>query len=223
VDTYIDNSLAGQASPGPKSSENLIEQYRASERGDYRAIAALATISQELAEADVNDCGWVDLCAISAERQANRPLFYRTPPSGGPSPARTWALIARMRAARTARVAKVARRRRAGRSGARQVRSPAAHGGARKAGDDGGGEGVDGPDPNFPDAVYWRKDGEAMWRGKPLFAPLPKPRRGYRFVNANCECWRRQFSNLFCAKCVPVDRREVPIPGSGTGAGGDGS
>jgi len=74
----------------------------------------------------------------------------------------------------------------------------------------GAGVGGDGPDPNFPNAVYWRADGEAMWRGKPLFAPLPKPRPGYTFVNANCDCWRRKFSNLFCSKCTPIDWKEVP-------------
>jgi hypothetical protein len=66
------------------------------------------------------------------------------------------------------------------------------------------------------DAVYWRADGEAMWRGKPLFAPLPKPRPGYAFINANCKCWRHQFSNLFCSKCTPIDWREVPHDGGGS-------
>jgi hypothetical protein len=48
-------------------------------------------------------------------------------------------------------------------------------------------------------------------------APRPprpgNPRPGHRLVNVNCECWRRQFSDLACTKCVPVKAMEVPMTG----------
>jgi hypothetical protein len=44
-----------------------------------------------------------------------------------------------------------------------------------------------------------------------LFKAPPEPNPGYSFVNSNCECWRRQFSNLFCAHCVPIMLAEVAI------------
>ena len=208
--SYSDLAVLGQASFNPSVDGtdpqiNLIEQWRTSERGDRRAAVALPTIGQECAELDrlderhcddpaLKDCT-VDLVAISAARNADTSSFYRTPPSGGPSPARTWALIARMKAKRAARVRIAHPRTKPVRSGARQVRSPATHGGSRKAGDDG--DGGDGGPPGTT----------------PLFVSLPKPRRGYRFINANCECWRQQISNLFCTKCAPVDRRDVSREG----------
>jgi hypothetical protein len=59
------------------------------------------------------------------------------------------------------------------------------------------------------------KTGPAIGRSIPytvgLFKAPPEPNPGYRFVNSNCECWRRQFSNLFCARCVPIMLTEVAI------------
>ena len=75
--------------------------------------------------------------------------------------------------------------------------------------DDGDGDRDDDGDGR-PVPITW-EDGVPMLRGKPMFAPLTKPRPGYTFINANCECWRRQFSNLFCTNCTPVARREVSI------------
>lgn len=93
---------------------------------------------------------------------------------------------------------------------ARAVHSHTAHGGARKAGDDG--DGGDGEPPSGTQSDYdiWAS-GEAYAVAKRcgLLDPIPKLRPGYVFVNANGECWRRQFSNLFCTKRAPVDRREV--------------
>jgi hypothetical protein len=97
---------------------------------------------------------------------------------------------------------------------ARAVHSHTAHGGARKAGDDG--DGGDGEPPSGTQSDY------GIWAGAEAYAvakrcglldPIPKPRPGYAFASANCECRRRQFSNLFCTKCTPVDRREVQLGG----------
>jgi hypothetical protein len=93
---------------------------------------------------------------------------------------------------------------------ARAVHSHSAHGGARKAGDDG--DGGDGEPPTKPDHGMWGTAASYSAAKRCGFLdPIPRPRPGYAFVNANCECWRRQFSNLFCTKCTPVDRREVPV------------
>ena len=236
---------------GP-SPDSLIEQYRTSPRGDFRATAAIVTIAREWAAADHKaaavqeaapaslpvlrpaisayaDDGWNpdtevseighacatgDTATTAAEAIAVPAYVARN------AIAATWQwdiIISLMRKTFMAK-RRTALRRPTRSSSVKPlkrttaIRSPSSHGGARRAGDDGAGS-SDGPDPNLTNAVYWRADGEAMWRGKSLFAPLPKPRRGYTFVNANCECWRRKFSNLFCSKCTPVDRRRVPLGG----------
>ena len=107
---------------------------------------------------------------------------------------------------------------------ARAVHShTASHGGARKAADDGsgggGGGGGDGGSDEKPSTPGSQSGGDyGIWGTAASYAaakrcgfldPISKPRPGYAFVNANCECWRRQFSNLFCTNCTPVVRREM--------------
>lgn len=43
-----------------------------------------------------------------------------------------------------------------------------------------------------------------------IFPPRPEPRAGFTFINASCECWRTP-AGVFCTKCPPVVRMEVPI------------
>ena len=43
-----------------------------------------------------------------------------------------------------------------------------------------------------------------------IFPPRPKARRGFTFINSNCECWRTP-AGVFCSKCSPVMLAEVPI------------
>jgi hypothetical protein len=160
VETYIDNPHSGQAFPAPNLSENhhadLIEQYRASERGDHRAIAALLTIERECAEIDQEatsvdpiptpaaaantvDDRSVDLCAISREIAAYRKLTgqpHAVPPQYRASRrARRRSIPPKAR-----RVAPAKPNIRPAR--ARAVQSHASHGGARKRDDcdSGGGD-----------------------------------------------------------------------------------
>jgi hypothetical protein len=163
VETYIGNSLAGQPFPAPKSSENhhadLIEQYRASERGDHRAIAALLTIERECAEIDQEatsvdpiptpaantvDDRSVDLRAISREIAAYRKATgqaHAVPPQYRASRrARRRSIPPKAR-----RVAPAKPNIRPAR--ARVIQSHASHGGARKR-DDCGSGGGDSPPPS---------------------------------------------------------------------------
>jgi hypothetical protein len=227
VQTYIENSLAGQFFPDPKPSENhrksLIARLASSECEASPGITAHAagvavaayTAGQKLIEdmrqeflkrrAAPDDKPVVSTLSDRRNSAAGRDVLAARKVGLKFVAAMRRKFLARKLATISTASKPAAPLKRAARS--RAVHSHAAHGGARKAADDGDGAG---PDPNFPDAVYWRADGEAMWRGKPLFAPLPEPRPGYALINANCDCWRRQFSNLFCAKCTPIDWREVP-------------
>jgi hypothetical protein len=138
------------------SSINLIDEWARSERGDHRVIAADLRIEQECAELDretsaepsVKEAYTADPADISAKCHADTSSWYRTPPSGGPSLARCRARAARLKAKRMAAIprAKPVRQGRVAR--ARAVHSHAAHGGARKAADDGSGS--DGPPPPHP-------------------------------------------------------------------------
>ncbi len=93
---------------------------------------------------------------------------------------------------------------------ARAVHSHTAHGGARKAGDDGdGGDGEPSSATQSDYSIWASGEAYAVAKRCGLLDPIPKPHPGYVFVNVNCKWWRCQFSNLFCPKCTPVDRREV--------------
>jgi hypothetical protein len=90
-------------------------------------------------------------------------------------------------------------------SGARTDRAAAARSDARKATRFNAkrkakaGNGKREPDYGvWPDAQSY-----AVAKRSGRLVTIPEPRSGFVFVNANCDCWRRQFSNLFCAKCVP--------------------
>ena len=152
---YIDNPLSGQAFPSPNLSENhradLIEQFRASERGDLRVIAAQVTIERECAElektasadpipqpvaadtADTLEDRSVDLCAISAYRRSIR-MTGREPARYENYPPKS---TERRCAAKPRRVIKPVRPARIRPSRARAVHSHASHS-ARKRDDSGG-------------------------------------------------------------------------------------
>lgn len=59
------------------------------------------------------------------------------------------------------------------------------------------------------DEVHFAAHREIIERTEAMFQRTRKPRPGYAFVNVNCECWRRQFYNLVCTKCFPVQVEEV--------------
>jgi hypothetical protein len=227
---YTDTDDFDQAFPvsnsliEPNSDSTVVEQYRTSERADYRAIAALRPIERKCASADGPP---VPPPAISTNAYADdgqSPDFEAS--AGVPAHAvgdaiaadrRGRAIIEVMREAFRARERNPPRRapslpaaplKRAAR--ARAVHSHTSHGGARKAGDDG--DGGDGEPPSGTRSEYciWAScEAYAVAKRCGLLDPIPKLRPGYAFVSANGECWRRQFSNLFCTKCAPVDRREV--------------
>jgi hypothetical protein len=120
---------------------DLIE-YRTSERGDCRVIAALVTIAGELAEIDAaaacEDDRTVDLCTVSREIAAYRKATgqpHAVPPRRTPS---------KTAAPRRAVIKPIKRPARA-----RAVHSHASHGGVRKAADDGGGSSDGGGNPPF--------------------------------------------------------------------------
>jgi hypothetical protein len=208
----------------PNSDSTVVEQYRTSERGTYRAIVALWPIGRECASTDsppfpppaISTNDYAD-DGRSSDFEASAGVPAHAVGDAIAADRRGRAIIEVMREAFRARELNPPRRapslpaaplKRAAR--ARAVHSHTAHGGARKAGDDG--DGGDGEPPSGTQSEYdiWAS-GEAYAVPKRcgLLDPTSKPRPDYVFVNANCERWRRQFSNLLCTKCTPVDRREV--------------
>jgi hypothetical protein len=174
--TYIDNPLAGQPFSAPNLSENhhvdLIEEYRASERGDHRAIAALLTIERECAElkktisadpipqpvaaaADPEDRS-VDLRAISRESAAYRKS------TGNPHAVPPWR---QYRAGRCKQRRSIPPKRRSipAKPNVRPTHDRARRSSvatARKT-RDGGGDSGDGPPGTTPTRVFLRPDGTA--------------------------------------------------------------
>jgi hypothetical protein len=238
---YNPNEFPAQGSFNPKvdyPSADLIEQYRASERGDHRAIAALLTIERENAAA----ADTLPLQSTSLEAAAAPPV---PPPAIATSgyaddglppdfeasavvPAhvardavaaaqRGKAIVETIRKASRTKERKPPARsysrkaplKRPAR--ARAVHSHSAHGGARKAADDGdGGPSTPGSQSGGDYGIWGNAKSYAAAKRCGFLDPIPKPRPGYTFVNAACECWRRQFSK-FCTNCTPVVRREVPL------------
>jgi hypothetical protein len=208
----------------PTSDSTVVDQYRTSDRGDYRASATLWPIGRKCASADsppvpppaISTNAYAD-DGQSPDFEASAAVPAHVVGHAIAAKRRGKAIIKVMRKAFRTRERNPPRRapslpaaplKRAAR--ARAVHSHTSHGGARKAGDDG--DGGDGEPPSGTQSDYdiWAS-GEAYAVAKRcrLLDPIPKLRPGYVFVNANGECWRRQFSNLFCTKRAPVDRREV--------------
>jgi hypothetical protein len=224
---YIDTDDFDQAVPvsnsliEPNSDSTVVE----SEHGDYRAIAALWPIERKCASADgppvpppaISTNAYAD-DGQSPDFEASAGVAAHVAGDAIAADRRGKAIIEVMREAFWTKQRKPPRRalslptatlKRAAR--ARAVHSHTAHGGARKAGDDGdGGDGEPPPSEAQNDYGIWASaEAYAVANRYGLLDPIPKPCRGYAFLNANCTCWRRQFSNLFCTKCAPVDRREV--------------
>lgn len=230
--TYIGSSADNQpAAPSrdTNSLENLINELARCPRGDERVMAALVTIERENAEAGqeasagppvpppvISTNAYAD-DGQSPDFEASAVVPAHVVGDAIAADRRGKAIIKIMRKAFRTKKRKPPRRapssqaaplKRAAR--ARAVHSHTSHGGARKAGDDG--DGGDGEPPSGTQSDYdICASGEAYAVAKRcgLLDPISKPRPGYVFVSANCECWRRQFLNLFCTKCTPVDRREV--------------
>jgi hypothetical protein len=149
-----------------EATSDLIASYRTSERGDFRVIAALATIERENAEAARE--------AVTVSRHA---CGGTAPPENAPPPANqgvadpTRGQVPTEHARRAQHVGRrVIRRLRVGKATdlspkprrvssppvalkrtarARAVHSHASHGGVRKAADDGGGSSDGGGNPPF--------------------------------------------------------------------------
>jgi hypothetical protein len=203
----------------PLAFQKILDDLAASDRSDHRVIVALLTIERECAAADLDAAAELEAAATfpipppaittagyADEGFAHSAYFDATPATPVPTPQNHAVAASRLGKTFINGMRKAGRRKsvtpkpvmprravgkplRAAR--ARAPHSRASHGGARKGGDDGRGDHA------------------------PPSTPPPKPRSGYRVVNANCECWRRQFSNLFCAKCTPVDLLEVPKTAGG--------
>jgi hypothetical protein len=211
--------------------QEIIEEYSASERGGHRIMVAILNIDWDFAEADFQAVAATAdydvastppaLATAAYADDGQSPYFEASPLVPLPMARNAVAasrigsvFIKAMRRAsrRKTVIPKPARPRRAVKPQrpprVTEVNSHAPHGGARKAGDDGG----DAETPSKPDYGIWgNAKSYAAAERCGILDPIPRPRPGYVFVNANCECWRQQFSNLFCSNCSPIVRREVPL------------
>jgi hypothetical protein len=148
------------------ADSELVERYRASERGDYRAIAALRTIERDCASADgpplpppvISTNAYAD-DGQSPDFEASAVVPAHVVGDAIAADRRGKAIIKIMRKAFRTKERKPPRRapslraaplKRAAR--ARAVHSHTSHGGARKAGDDG--DGSDGEPPSGTQSDY---------------------------------------------------------------------
>jgi hypothetical protein len=221
----------------PLAFQKILDDLAASDRSDHRVIVALLTIERECAAAELEAVADLEAVppvpppAISTADYADEGFtrsayFDATPATPAPTP-RNHAVAAsrlgktfingmRKAARRKSVTPKPARTRRAvksqrpARARPRSVRSPAVHGGARKADDDGDGSAAAPSRARAKSRLSrWHIPLGELYSLSP-WGERPSPRRGMTFINASCDCWRAQFVNLFCTNCAPVLLREVP-------------
>ena len=211
----------------------ILDGYRSSDRSDFRAIAAIATIEAELAE-----MARAPVAVIQPGSTSAAPFAPCLAPSldtrGEPTPAFAPSGKHAARASKFgARMIGAMRRDHplplaspadaAHKPVRKAVHKPArksARGRARRSPVVRKADGGDGSDGASGDG-----DGDGARRrnvSKPRHIPVgsdfplspwgerPVPRRGMIFVNASCDCWRAQFTNLACTACEPILLREVP-------------